>query len=89
MPGSSSWRLLQHWINTLPPESCALVSSPEDLTDGQVLCDIVTLLDASAADKFGAAGAGLPRLRALIAHLVRGPAADLCHAVVFDLKGGG
>jgi len=39
-----SWNVLVHWINSLPPESCLLVNSLEDLTDGEVICDIVTAI---------------------------------------------
>jgi len=36
-----SLSLLLHWVNTLPPRSCLLVSQPVDIYDGRVLRDIL------------------------------------------------
>ncbi len=41
LASSPSLSLLLHWVNTLPPTSCLLVSDPKDLQDGQVLCNLV------------------------------------------------
>ncbi len=41
-PPAPSLPLLLHWVNTLPPPSCLLVSHPSDLLDGEVLLDIIT-----------------------------------------------
>jgi hypothetical protein len=72
----ATWRVLQHWINSLPPESCALVSSPEDLTDGRVFSDIIATIEGRVIPKFKSAVSGLPRLRLVICHLVRGALHD-------------
>lgn len=72
----ATWRVLQHWINSLPPESCALVSSSEDLTDGRVFSDIIATIEGRVIPKFKSAVSGLPRLRLVICHLVRGALHD-------------
>ena len=33
-----------YWVNTLPGRRCLLASKPEDLRDGEVICELAAML---------------------------------------------
>lgn len=75
-------QLMIDWVNTLPMDSCLLVSSLEDLLSGETLCDIFNHVYNEGEegqfyliiDRSNKRGAGLRNMKLLLTSMPHSPA---------------
>lgn len=84
---SSGWKGVLHWLNSLPIDSCLLVDTIDDLTDGQVLCEIVSHVEGRQVPTIAASSSSditpITKIQSALCYLVSG--SHLSYVCVYTL----